>query len=167
MTCLDSLRFNMADLPTSYKTNAEIKSNISGVISEHLGYCIYHWTKHLYEPDILRVTRVLKFLETKALFWLEGLSLLQDISQAEKMMTDLGHWDKVCQNQNIGSLAQGLARTSNYKSGPMISLKLWETLADAWRSPPPIYICHVSCSFRRLVDSGLVSGTNFTPKQGA
>src|SRR6266571_3832019 len=84
---LEDLTFNICDLETSYLANKDIKdlnSRIDKHIPPALLYACRFWDDHLehigFETDLFVKLRT--FFEKKLLFWLEALSLTNDVGLA-------------------------------------------------------------------------------------
>ncbi|KAF8684926.1 WD40 repeat-like protein [Rhizoctonia solani] len=82
----EQLHFNICDLPSSFVPDKEIvdlKSRISDNISPTLAYTCRYWASHLkfvstQDPDAL-LTMLSEFISQRLLFWVEVLSLRQEI----------------------------------------------------------------------------------------
>lgn len=95
--CLDimqqCLRFNIADLTSSYRRNPRPQSTqIRMCINAPLAYACRHWATHLSKSDMSKslMDKIHGFFETKFLFWLEVMSLLGQIDLA---ILQLRHFD--------------------------------------------------------------------------
>jgi hypothetical protein len=94
---LDGLKFNICDLETSYLANkdvADLKSRVDKHISPALLYACYFWDDHLehigFKTDLYGELRT--FFETKLLFWLEALSLTNNMGLALAACSALNVW---------------------------------------------------------------------------
>lgn len=83
------LKFNIADLPTSYLKNKD--QQCGSIIPDHLSYACRFWGTHLKDAvfesswqDLINT-----FLETKFLFWLEVLSLTGSLNVADQSLAEL------------------------------------------------------------------------------
>jgi hypothetical protein len=94
---LSSLKFNICNLESSYLANkdvADLKSRIDEHISSALSYACRFWDDHLehsgFETDLYR--KLQTFFETKLLFWLEALSLMNYLGLALEACSALNAW---------------------------------------------------------------------------
>jgi hypothetical protein len=94
---LNSLRFNICDLETSYLSNKDVvdlKSRVDKHIPPALSYACRFWDDHLehigFETDLYGKLRT--FFETKLLFWLEALSLTNYVGLALAACSALDMW---------------------------------------------------------------------------
>ncbi|TFK58972.1 WD40 repeat-like protein [Pluteus cervinus] len=85
---MKGLTFNICELETSYKLNAEVtdlNEKISKNISSALKYSAMHWTYHILHGTSLeqaRQTGLRKLcMSVKILYWIEVLSLLNDVER--------------------------------------------------------------------------------------
>lgn len=96
----EQLRFNICSLESSYIRNQDIPdlaTRVNRAISGELAYACRFLRHHIQAgidptPALLDATRY--FLETKLLFWIEVLSLLQDAS-ASRALYLLAKWTEV------------------------------------------------------------------------
>ncbi|KZS96687.1 WD40 repeat-like protein [Sistotremastrum niveocremeum HHB9708] len=83
---MEDLQFNIGDVPTSHHLNSEIDSpsTLSAMIPYSLQYACRFWATHLVriEYDEKIAAEVRQFCKTKILFWLEVLSLTNQMSMA-------------------------------------------------------------------------------------
>jgi hypothetical protein len=94
---LNSLKFNICNLETSYLANkdvADLKSRVDEHIPPALSYACRFWDDHLehigFETDLYRKLRT--FFDTKLLFWLEALSLTNCVGLALAACSALNVW---------------------------------------------------------------------------
>jgi NACHT domain len=104
LACLNTmgnnLRFNICNIDTSYRRNAEIpdlESRVEERISPHLSYSCRFWASHLMETafDDEIFTLLQKFMLSRFLFWLEVLSLTKLVNLASGMLRILADWIRV------------------------------------------------------------------------
>ena len=91
------LRFNMCDLETSYCLNSEVPDldeRIAKHIHPALVYSCRYWGKHLaYASKSEALFNSLEtFMKEKLLFWLEVLSVKQEVSSASTALLMLREW---------------------------------------------------------------------------
>jgi hypothetical protein len=94
---LDDLKFNICSLESSYLANKDVE-DLETRISDHLppalSYACRFWDNHLegldFETDLFVKLRT--FLEMKFLFWLEALSLMNDLGLASPALSYLSVW---------------------------------------------------------------------------
>ena len=99
---LDSgLCFNICDLETSYLLNSEVPDlakRIEAKIPPHLSYSCRFWAKHLqatkFDPVLAEHVKDIVGNE-KVLFWLEALSLLDELGNAATALSSVGKWLQV------------------------------------------------------------------------
>ncbi|GJJ08933.1 hypothetical protein Clacol_003153 [Clathrus columnatus] len=100
-TCLrtmkEELRFNICDIPSSHKSNAEdedLPARISSRISVPLSYSSRFWGVHVSSAifDPLLARKVEEFFHQDFLHWLEVLSLLKTVHVAVRSMSGLISW---------------------------------------------------------------------------
>ena len=94
---LNSLKFNICNLETSYLANKDVtdlKSRVDEYIPPALLYACRFWDNHLehtgFEEGLFRKAQC--FLEKKFLFWLEALSLTNYIGIASAACSALNKW---------------------------------------------------------------------------
>ena len=94
---LNSLKFNICGLETSYLANedvADLQSRVDEHIPPALSYACRFWDDHLehtgFETDLYEKLRT--FFETKLLFWLEALSLTNCVGLALPACSALNVW---------------------------------------------------------------------------
>ncbi|KIM19665.1 hypothetical protein M408DRAFT_31025 [Serendipita vermifera MAFF 305830] len=103
MACLHTmkrhLRFNICDLKSSYIRNQDIPdldSRIQALIPGYLSYSSCHWAGHLTETgfngDVYEALE--HFMSFQFLFWLEVLSLVQQVNIGSGMLRLLVDWVK-------------------------------------------------------------------------
>ncbi|TFK33861.1 WD40-repeat-containing domain protein [Crucibulum laeve] len=93
----EALRFNIAQLSTSYLRNNDIidlPERIQKFIPSHLLYSCRFWADHLqvvpFHTTILSEVKL--FFYERFLFWLEVLSLVNDIHSVNSILTTLVEW---------------------------------------------------------------------------
>lgn len=90
----DGLRFNIGGLETSYYLRGD---PMSDSITQPLVYACRFWAQHLrkveFTPEIH--TAVHDFLHEVLLFWLEALSCLQEMKQANPALVIAANWSRV------------------------------------------------------------------------
>jgi hypothetical protein len=93
------LAFNMGQLKTSYYLNKEVENFEKGIqesLSPGLVYSVLHWAEHLVHiknnvsPQLQRETR--RLLEEKSLFWIESLSLLNQVHMLAPLLASAKRW---------------------------------------------------------------------------
>jgi hypothetical protein len=81
---MEGLRFNIADLPTSYRCNAEMidQSTVKEKIPPYLVYACNFWGYHVEKSEFEEYIEkeMGMFLRTRFLFWLEVMSLYNKMS---------------------------------------------------------------------------------------
>ncbi len=94
---LKDLKFNICNLETSYLANKDVtdlKSRVYEHIPPALLYACRFWDDHLkhigFETDLFGKLRA--FFEKKLLFWLEALSLTNDVGLASAACSTLNVW---------------------------------------------------------------------------
>jgi AAA ATPase domain len=94
---LDSLKFNICELESSYLANSEVpdlESRIAKHIPFALSYACICWDDHLehalFEHELFRKLQIL--LESKFLFWLEVLSIKNSVGLASPALSILSIW---------------------------------------------------------------------------
>jgi energy-coupling factor transporter ATP-binding protein EcfA2 len=93
------LRFNIANIPTSFKLdsdNDELPSQVAQNIPPVLSYCSRNWSHHLSNttsttPDPL-VNTLAGFLWLRALFWIEAMNLLDARGMCDPMLRAARIW---------------------------------------------------------------------------
>jgi len=98
-----ALRFNIADLETSYLLNRDVphfEERVLSRVPRSLSYACAHWATHLSKSscpeDRFECTpEIVLLLDQKFLFWLEVLGLENSVSSAETSLQFLSHWTKV------------------------------------------------------------------------
>ncbi|KAI0312185.1 hypothetical protein OF83DRAFT_1270414, partial [Amylostereum chailletii] len=92
------LHFNMGNIQTSYKLNDDTISEdvVSRLGASGVTYSSLYWVQHLKEtsPSSFWVDEVTELLETKFLYWLEVMSLINSAHIARENMVDLLPWCK-------------------------------------------------------------------------
>src|SRR6266478_2979969 len=94
---LNSLKFNICDLETSYLANNDVE-DLSTRVDEHIPpallYACRFWDDHLKHTDFKTdlFEKVEKLVEEKFLFWLEALSLTRNIGLALIAFKTLNMW---------------------------------------------------------------------------
>jgi NACHT domain len=96
---LDSLKFNICQLESSYLANGDVpdlESRIAKYIPPALSYACLFWGDHLehtaFESDLFIKLQTL--FETKFLFWLEVLSVKSSVGLASRALSSLLIWLK-------------------------------------------------------------------------
>ena len=94
---LDGLKFNICQLETSYLANKDVTDlevRVDNYIPPALLYACRHWDDHLehigFETGLFG--KLQTFFETKLLFWLEALSLTNNVSFASAACATLNVW---------------------------------------------------------------------------
>ena len=94
---LNNLKFNICNLETSYLANKDIKdlkSRVEKHIPPALLYACRFWGNHLehthFETDLFE--KLQTFFETKLLFWLEALSLTNNLQLASAACSAMKAW---------------------------------------------------------------------------
>ncbi len=94
---LNSLKFNICDLETSYLANNEVE-DLSTRVDQHIPpallYACRFWDDHLKHTDFKTdlFEKVEKLVKEKFLFWLEALSLTGNIGLASFAFASLNMW---------------------------------------------------------------------------
>ncbi|GJJ11131.1 hypothetical protein Clacol_005362 [Clathrus columnatus] len=96
-TMIEGLRFNICDIPDSYKRNSDyedLPTRVSSSISIPLLYSCRFWALHVSSTgfDLPLARRVEEFLHHGFLLWLEVLSLVKAIHMAAKLISCLISW---------------------------------------------------------------------------
>ncbi|KAF9547027.1 hypothetical protein CPC08DRAFT_715892 [Agrocybe pediades] len=93
------LRFNICDLETSFLFDSDVpdlQQKIERNISDALFYSCKHWGNHLvrsiFAEDIH--TKLVCFLETRLLFWMEVLNVTRHITTGPKLLRNALNWLK-------------------------------------------------------------------------
>jgi len=94
---LNDLKFNICNLESSYLANKDVKdvnSRVDLYISPTLLYACRFWDDHLKHTDfeIDLFGRLGTFFKTKFLFWLEALSLTNNVGLASPAFSALDAW---------------------------------------------------------------------------
>ena len=98
---MQSLHFNMCDLPSSFIFDAEVPglcASINRIFSPTLRYVSRHWARHLLRAvpatdDDDHLCRDLKnFLCNKLLFWIEAMNLIGAKSDISSLLMDAASW---------------------------------------------------------------------------
>jgi hypothetical protein len=94
---LDSLKFNICKLESSYLANNDVldlESRITKYIPPALSYACVYWDGHLkhlpFEHEVF--TKLQLLFETKFLFWLEVLSIKSIVGAASPALSSLKTW---------------------------------------------------------------------------
>ena len=94
---LDNLKFNICKLESSHLANSDVpdlKSRIAKTIPPVLSYACIYWDDHSghvsFERELFKKLRSL--LETKFLFWLEVLSVKNNVGAASQALSFLSMW---------------------------------------------------------------------------
>ena len=116
---LNSLKFNICGLETSYLANkdvADLKSRVDKHIPPALSYACRFWDDHLehigFETDLYGKLRT--FFETKLLFWLEALSLTDYVGLALAACSALNVW--LASGQGVSITVDFMRRTTNNRN---------------------------------------------------
>ena len=96
----DGLHFNMCNLQTSYLPNntvPELATQVQNAIPSHLSYSCHYWAAHLQGTrfDVKLANEVKGFVHSQYLYWLEVLSLYNDIDIASPAMMAASDWSQV------------------------------------------------------------------------
>ena len=94
---LDGLKFNICQLETSYLANKDVtdlKVRVDKYIPPALLYACRHWHDHLEHIDFETglFGKLQTFFQTKLLFWLEALSLTNNVGFASAACVALNEW---------------------------------------------------------------------------
>jgi hypothetical protein len=104
LSCLQimkaGLRFNICQLETPYVRNSDIvdlATRIVNAIPTCLSYSCRFFADHLQlaNVDVKAISEVKDFLETRFLYWLEVLSLIQEVKIASLALLRIREWGKV------------------------------------------------------------------------
>jgi hypothetical protein len=94
---LDNLKFNICKLESSHLANSDVpdlKSQIAKYIQPALSYACFYWDDHLrhvsFERELFK--KLQSLLETKLLFWLEVLSVKNNVGLASPALSSLSMW---------------------------------------------------------------------------
>ena len=95
-----SLKFNICELETSHSFNKDVPDlpdRVQKFISPSLRYACCFWADHLQEtpPQVGMLTSLKDFLYVRLLYWLEVLSLIEDLSVASGTLKSIVKWAKV------------------------------------------------------------------------
>jgi hypothetical protein len=98
------LAFNMCQLKTSYCLNKE-DENFDGYTQQYLSldlvYSVQYWAEHLrhLQFSISLQQEIKKLLEDKALFWIESLSLLNQVHRVVPLLAIAKSWVSAVSNK--------------------------------------------------------------------
>ena len=94
---LDNLKFNICKLESSHLANIDVpdlKSRIAKYVPPSLSYACSYWDDHLghvsFERELFQKLRSL--FESKFLFWLEVLSIMNSVGFASPALSSLSMW---------------------------------------------------------------------------
>jgi len=94
------LHFNICGLETSHLPNKDVPGlsrQIEKAIPPHLAYACRFWSDHLYDTfgsDILK-RNLNDFIYNNLLYWLEAMSLLENVALASPMLLKTAQWSRV------------------------------------------------------------------------
>jgi hypothetical protein len=93
------LRFNICGMSTSYMRNDELRTHHAlneDAITAQLSYASRFGTDHLVDTEFDEITDEIRdFLQSRLLFWLEVMSLMDGINIALKGLQSIVEWSKV------------------------------------------------------------------------
>jgi hypothetical protein len=98
---LQSLKFNMCELPNAYQLRSELEDfplHLDTYVPQHLRYSCRFWAAHLHTVPKENTEIYLfatTFFRERVFYWLEVLSLLDDLESALSSLRDLQKWVKV------------------------------------------------------------------------
>src|SRR6266702_3147675 len=113
---LNGLKFNICDLESSHLSNKDVddlNSRIDQNISPALLYACRFWDDHLeridFETKLFGKLRT--FFEKKFLFWLEALSLTNDMRLASQAVSALNVW--LASGQGVSMIVDSMRKANN------------------------------------------------------
>ncbi|KAH8826001.1 hypothetical protein DL96DRAFT_1817400 [Flagelloscypha sp. PMI_526] len=94
---IKSLRFNICSLESSFVLDVDLDPSLEERVAKHIGsflaYASRNWLVHLKQCDNEGKSSILplvqKMLDEKGIFWIEVMSLLQDVGGCKEMLKDL------------------------------------------------------------------------------
>ncbi|KAF9537652.1 hypothetical protein CPC08DRAFT_808777, partial [Agrocybe pediades] len=94
------LHFNICDLETSFVFDSDVpdlQHKIEENISDALFYSCKHWGNHLVKGTFAEKIhgKLIYFLETHLLFWMEVLNVTRHITTGPKLLLNALNWLKV------------------------------------------------------------------------
>ncbi|KAJ6530216.1 WD40-repeat-containing domain protein [Mycena capillaripes] len=99
---MDSLKFNLCDLPSSFLDDFEIQDfsvRVKNGISSSLRYACHHWATHLSkiasrDQEIRKniIIQMQTWLYRRLLFWIEAMNLLKMIGECYKALVEVRRW---------------------------------------------------------------------------
>ncbi len=111
-----NLKFNICNLETSYLANKDVTdlhSRVDEYIPPALLYACRFWGDHLehtgFETDLFGKLRA--FFEKKLLFWLEALSLTNDVGIASPACSALNVW--LASGQGVSIIVDSMRKANN------------------------------------------------------
>ncbi len=112
------LHFNICGLESSALLNADIpdlKEKINQEISAHLSYSCCFWADHISSvpSDKASMEKVKEVVEEQLLYWLEVMSLLNEMNRVAPTLNMLLEWLKVCAIEYLGRIL--LSNPAAYK----------------------------------------------------
>jgi len=113
---LKDLKFNICNLETSYLANKDV-TDLHSRVDEHIPpallYACRFWNDHLehtgFETDLFGKLRTL--FEKKLLFWLEALSLTNDVGLASAACSTLNVW--LASGQGVSIIVDSMRKANN------------------------------------------------------
>ncbi|KAF8135222.1 WD40-repeat-containing domain protein [Mycena galopus ATCC 62051] len=119
---MDSLQFNMCNLPSSFLHDSDIEDLLNQVdksISSALKYSCCHWAAHLAKTQPCEdhlIVQLQQWLEQKLLFWMEAMNLLKEIGRCYYALATVRQWLGTTHNiiyqhllaaENLGAVFRG------------------------------------------------------------
>ncbi|KIK53578.1 hypothetical protein GYMLUDRAFT_178732, partial [Collybiopsis luxurians FD-317 M1] len=91
------LRFNMCDIASSFHLDSEVsnlQSKVREKLGNELGYAVQYWISYLVEQKASNslLDSLIGLMESKILFWIEAMNLLQKKLNCHKNVLDLQKW---------------------------------------------------------------------------
>ncbi|KAH8797277.1 WD40-repeat-containing domain protein [Flagelloscypha sp. PMI_526] len=114
-----SLRFNICGLESSFIADADLDPSLDARVVKHIGdllaYASRNWWNHVKGCDeksqSILLPRLEEVLQGKGIFWIEVMSLLDDIRGGKEILTELVYTSSIVQNApGIASLARQAAK---------------------------------------------------------
>ncbi|CAE6484477.1 unnamed protein product [Rhizoctonia solani] len=132
----EQLRFNICDLATSFVPNEKVedlKARTKKNISPTLAYACRYWASHLAPAPRLDILQTMldEFLSYQLLFWVEVLSLHQELIMGVESLLKAKHW-LTHTRYTLSDLVLSVEDARNFVTGYAAS--------PASRSTPHIYI---------------------------
>ncbi|PVF92453.1 WD40 repeat-like protein [Serendipita vermifera] len=152
---LEGLKFNICGLESSLESNAKIedlKDKVEQKIPDALQYSCIHWSNHIChtvdteEPELYGALN--KFVkDLRLLYWIEVLSLLDQVPKGDSSLRRILSWAKVSQEPFIGCMQDVLRflvtfRTAIITSTPHIyisALSFTPTESNLWKTAAGIF----------------------------